>query len=87
MVRLYNIYPWCYDREMVRQKDPRQLPVQLNINVPWAFREFLIEQADMKHMSLNKLCADVLVKEYGAAFGKAEADYAKELTRNTGALR
>ena len=59
----------CYDMGMPstqRVKDPRQLPVQLNVSLPWSFREFLHAQARKEKISLNKLAVDALREKYGA---------------------
>jgi hypothetical protein len=56
-----------------RTKDPRQIPVQLNVSIPWAFREYLSEKAAAERTSLNKLCVDVLFKAFGEGFTAAEA--------------
>jgi len=47
-----------------RQKDPRLLPVQLNVKVPWSFREFLIAEAARQSKSLNQLIGDTLMEAY-----------------------
>ena len=57
-----------------RNKDPRQLPVQLNVNVPWSFREFLIDQAKQEGLSLNKLVTRVLMAEFGTAVSTTGGD-------------
>ena len=44
--------------------DPRHLPVQLNIRVPWDFREELYRISKKRGVSLNSLVVDVLQREY-----------------------
>lgn len=60
-----------------KHNDPRLIPVQLNVMVPWAFREFLSKRADVEHVSLNKLVFDTLRREYGEAFDKSERPRSK----------
>jgi predicted HicB family RNase H-like nuclease len=45
-----------------RQTDPRQLPVQLNVKVPWQLREELTDIATEQHISLNELVNKAIVK-------------------------
>jgi hypothetical protein len=68
-----------------KQKDPRQLPVQLNVQVPWAFREFLGAQAERDKTSLNKLCVEALRDKYGKDFDIAESRITRHSTRLEGA--
>ena len=68
-----------------RMKDPRQLPVQLNVNVPWSFREFLIDQAEQEGLSLNKLVTRVMMAEFGTAYQRREATYTRHETKDAGA--
>ena len=58
-----------------RNKDPRQLPVQLNVNIPWSLREFLIDQAEKEGLSLNKLVKRVILAEFGAAYTRSETKH------------
>ena len=62
-----------------RITDPRQLPVQLNVQIPWSFREFLIDQAELEGLSLAKLVTRVLMAEYGTAYRRQEMTYDREL--------
>lgn len=61
-----------------RITDPRGLPVQLNVQIPWSFREFLIEQAELEGLSLAKLVKRVLMAEYGTAWRRMEMTYERE---------
>jgi predicted HicB family RNase H-like nuclease len=45
-----------------RQTDPRQLPVQLNVKVPWQLREDLTAIASEQQLSLNELVNKAIVK-------------------------
>ncbi len=47
-----------------RITDPTQLPVQLNVNVPFHFRETLRGIATKRRVSLNSLVVEALEKEY-----------------------
>jgi hypothetical protein len=66
-------------------KDPRQLPVQLNVQIPWSFREFLSAQAERDKTSLNKLCIAALRDKYGAEYDRQEAGKTRTATREVGA--
>lgn len=44
-----------------RVKDPKQLPVQLNVPVPWEYREHLIRVAQDRQISLAQLVRDSLM--------------------------
>lgn len=68
-----------------KAKDPRQLPVQLNISVPWAFREFLSDKADQERMSLNKMCLETLRDRFGKEYERHETELARRATREVGA--
>jgi hypothetical protein len=67
-----------------RIKDPRQLPVQLNVSLPWAFREFLSAQAERDKTSLNKLAVQALRDKYGKDFDLAESRITRHSTRLEG---
>lgn len=60
-----------------RETDPRQLTVQLNLGIPWAFREYLGAQAELQKTSLNKLCIGVLQERFGEGYEQAEAQLTK----------
>lgn len=68
-----------------RVKDPRQLPVQLNVSLPWSFREFLHAQAKRDKISLNRLAVDALRDKYGAAYDAQEAGRGRRQTSEAGA--
>ena len=68
-----------------RKKEPRQLPVQLNVKIPWSFREFLSDQAEQEGLSLNKLVTQVLMAEFGTAYQRQEATYTRHETKDAGA--
>jgi len=42
--------------------DPQDLAVQLNVKVPWHYREQLIRMAGEQHLSLNRLVVNALVR-------------------------
>lgn len=64
-----------------RQKDPTQLPVQLNVTVPWQLREDLYVIADRKRTSMTKLVKDAIVKGLRSELSELMV----EKTRNEGA--
>lgn len=47
-----------------RITEPDELPVQLNIKVPYWFREHLTKRAAALDVSLNRLCVDALQKAH-----------------------
>lgn len=75
---------WLSERRKMtfqREKNPTQLPVQMNIKVPWQLREDIIEIARRRSVSLSKLTRDALVK--GMSHDLAELG--RERTREAGA--
>lgn len=44
--------------------DPRDVSVQLNVKVPWHYREQLVRMAKDKGTSLNRLVVNGLVRSY-----------------------
>ena len=42
--------------------DPQDLAVQLNVKVPWHYREQLVREAREKGTSLNRLVVNALVR-------------------------
>ena len=44
-----------------RVKDPKLLPVQLNVPVPWEYREHLIRVAQERQISLAQLVREALM--------------------------
>ena len=91
-----GLYPFlptgrmCYRKGMAttptsRIKDPRQLPVQLNVTMPWAFREYLRAQAEEQKVSLNKLCVEALQAKYGRGYTSDEALKVRGSTAEAGA--
>jgi len=47
---------------------PQNMKVQMNVHVPWDFREFLKAKAKSERVSLNQLVNDALMKSYGNEF-------------------
>jgi hypothetical protein len=47
-----------------RIRDPRQLPVQLNVKIPFDFREHLYQISKRQGVSMTSLVVDALRKEY-----------------------
>ena len=54
------------DPEMdeVRRLSAEDVPVQLNVKVPWHYREQLVRMAKEKGLSLNRLVVNGLVRAY-----------------------
>lgn len=48
----------------VRRLDAEDVPVQLNVKVPWHYREQLVRMAKEKGLSLNRLVVNGLVRTY-----------------------
>jgi len=53
--------------------DPTKLPVQLNVNVPWDFKEFLRNKAEAEGTSQNKLVVNCLMAKFGSEFARGQA--------------
>lgn len=45
-----------------RTKDPTQLPVQINLRIPFYLREALVDIAHSRNMSQSELVRDALTK-------------------------
>lgn len=50
------------------QTDTTKLPVQLNVHIPWDFREFLKAKAERDRTSVAALVKDALLSNYGREF-------------------
>ena len=48
--------------EPIRRTSPEDVPVQLNVKVPWHYREQLIRTAREKNTSLNRLVVNAIVR-------------------------
>jgi hypothetical protein len=66
-------------------KDPSKIGVQLNVKVPWDYREMLVSEAKERHTSLNAIVREALDDRYGVAYLKLSADQVKQATRGAGA--
>ena len=58
-------------------KDPTKIPVQLNIQVPWDFKQFLERKASSDKTSQNKLVLKALMNAYGREFAHEQAPAAR----------
>lgn len=47
-----------------RRLDPEDVPVQLNVKVPWHYREQLVREAKERGVSLNRHVVNGLVRSY-----------------------
>jgi len=47
-----------------RRRDADEVSVQINVRVPWHYRETLIRTAEERGMSLNRLVINALVASY-----------------------
>jgi predicted HicB family RNase H-like nuclease len=50
--------------ETPKRTSPEDVPVQLNVKVPWHYREQLIRTAHERGISLNRLVVNALVRSY-----------------------
>lgn len=64
-----------------KQKDPTQLPVQLNVKIPWQLREDMALIAKRRHISMAQLSREALMK--GLSHDLAELG--REKTKEAGA--
>lgn len=53
--------PWTID-ESPEKLDPQDVSVQLNVRVPFHYREQLIRMAQEKRVSLNRFVTNALVR-------------------------
>jgi predicted HicB family RNase H-like nuclease len=60
----------CMDRNLLdpttdnRRQEARNVSVQLNVKVPWHYREQLVAMAKEQGVSLNRLVVNGLVRSY-----------------------
>lgn len=47
-----------------RRRDAPDIAVQINVRIPWHYRETLINLAESRGMSLNRLVVNALVAAY-----------------------
>ena len=59
-------------------QDPEQLPVTVNLRLPWAYHQFLKRKATDRGSSFNALVMDALDRRYASEF-------VREQTRSEGA--
>ena len=59
-----SVDEWAGDPHVRRLTDPRDAPVQLNIRVPWFYREQLTRIARERKVSFNRLIANAIVRAY-----------------------
>ena len=50
------------DLEIPRRANPQDVSVQLNVKVPWHYREQLVRIAKEKGTSLNRLVVNAIVR-------------------------
>lgn len=64
-----------------REKDPTQLPVQMNVKIPWQLREDMTLIARRNNVSLAQLTRDALME----GLKRDLAELGREKTRDAGA--
>jgi hypothetical protein len=64
MTELSATDPWDDGNDGKRISDPLDIPVQLNVRIPWFYREQLIRLARENRISLNRLIANALVQTF-----------------------
>jgi len=52
------------DGRDTKRLDPQDIPVQLNVRIPWHYREQLIAEAAALGVSLNRYVTNALVREH-----------------------
>ena len=65
-----------------RITDPNKIPVQLNVKVPFEFRELLYSVAKRRKVSLTDLVYDVLRREFAPTHEELQQE-----TRQAGATK
>lgn len=66
-------------------KDPAKVPVQLNIKVPFDYREMLVDQAEARSMSLNAIVREALDDRYEVTYQRLDNQALKRATKAAGA--
>ena len=51
-----------------RIKDPSKIPVQLNVKIPFDFRDYLYSVADREQISITEVVEKALMDKYGRDF-------------------
>ena len=52
------------DGRDTKRTDPEDIPVQLNVRIPWHYREQLIAEAAERGVSLNRYVTNALVRQH-----------------------
>lgn len=60
----YHVIMLRTDETRPRRRDAEDISVQINIRVPYHYRETLIRLAESRGMSLNRLVINALVAAY-----------------------
>jgi hypothetical protein len=68
-----------------KRNDPDKIAVQLNIKVPFDFREMLTDQAEQRRMSLAALVREALDEKYEVTYVRWQAQQTKAATKAAGA--
>jgi len=50
------------DPKLTPRQDPEDVSVQMNLRVPWFYREQLIAEAARQNISINRLLVNLLVR-------------------------
>jgi predicted HicB family RNase H-like nuclease len=50
------------ERPATTSTDPKEVSVQMNLRVPWFYREQLIAEAHRQGISINRLLVNLLVR-------------------------
>ena len=66
-------------------RDPRQIPVQFNVKIPFSLKEFIMDKAASDRTSQNQLAVDALMAAYGKEYEEYEAYLVRQQTRGAGA--
>lgn len=54
--------------------DPTKIPVQLNVKIPWDFKQFLYEKAESEGLSKNAFLVKALMTVHGPEFVRSQED-------------
>lgn len=59
-----------------RQPDP-EIPVTVNLRVPWSLKQFVVAKAHAEHKSQNQLVIDALMTVHGAEYTRVATKQAR----------
>lgn len=59
----YGVWYYQFMPKPTREKDPTQIPVQMNFRIPWQLREDLIKMCDAQRVSVSSFMLALTERE------------------------